>query len=123
MLIVAYRQDRPTALAYGNRGKPSHRRKPRAVEEEIVELAKGQYHDPNNCHFTEELEERQETGWQLQLPEVGRNHSLFRVSRIVRNLRLRQGPSSGRGPSLLPALHRSTRPGPAPGQQSDFLLP
>jgi transposase len=57
-LIAAYRKEGVAVLAHGNRGKRSHRRIPETVEEEIVALTKGLYHDYNNCHFAEELEER-----------------------------------------------------------------
>ena len=58
-LIAASRKEGAAVLAHGNRGKRSHRHTPETVEEKIVELARGQYHDYNNCHFAEELEERQ----------------------------------------------------------------
>jgi transposase len=57
-LIAAYRQEGAAVLAHGNRGKRSPSRTLEAVEEEIVVLAKGLYHDYNNSHFAEELEER-----------------------------------------------------------------
>lgn len=57
-IIAAYRKEGAAVLAHGNRGKDSHRRTPEVVEEKIVELAEGLYHDYNNCHFAEELEER-----------------------------------------------------------------
>jgi transposase len=80
-LIAAYRQEGATVLAHGNRGKRSPRRTPEAVEEEIVALAKGLYYDYNNCHFTEELEER---------------HSITVSSSTVRRVRQRYGLSSPR---------------------------
>lgn len=80
-LIAAYRQEGAAVLAHGNRGKRSHRRTPEAVEEEIVALAKGLYHDYNNCHFTEELEER---------------HGITVSSSTVRRVRQRHGLPSPR---------------------------
>lgn len=80
-LIAAYRQEGAAVLAHGNRGKQSHRRTPEAVEEKIVALAKDQYHDYNNCHFTEELEER---------------HGISVSSSTVRRIRQRHGLPSPR---------------------------
>jgi transposase len=75
-LIAAYRQEGAAVLAHGNRGKRSHRRTPETVEEKIVALARGQYHDYNNCHFSEELEEQ---------------HGLLVSSSTVRRIRQRHG--------------------------------
>ena len=75
-LIAAYRQEGAAVLAHGNRGKRYHRRTPETVEEKIVALARGQYHDYNNCHFAEELEER---------------HGLLVSSSTVRRIRQRHG--------------------------------
>ena len=80
-LVAAYRQEGAAVLAHGNRGQRSHRRTPEAVEEEIVELAKDQYHDYNNCHFAEELEER---------------HCITVSSSTVRRIRQRHGLPSPR---------------------------
>ena len=80
-LIAAYRQEGAAVLAHGNRGKRSHRRTPETVEEEIVALAKDLYHDYNNCHFTEELEER---------------HGISVSSSTVRRIRQRHGLPSPR---------------------------
>ena len=77
-LIAAYRQEGAAVLAHGNRGKRSHRRTPETVEEKIVALARGQYHDYNNCHFSEELEEQ---------------HGLLVSSSTVRRIRQRHGPA------------------------------
>jgi len=75
-LIAAYRKEGVAVLGHGNRGKRSHKRTPEAVEEEIVTLAKGLYHDYNNCHFAEELEER---------------HGIAVSSSTVRRVRQRHG--------------------------------
>jgi transposase len=80
-LIAAYRQEGAAVLAHGNRGKRSHRRTPEQVEEKVVTLAKGLYHDYNNCHFAEELEER---------------YDITVSSSTVRRIRQRQGLSSPR---------------------------
>ena len=80
-LIAAYRLEGAAVLAHGNRGKQSPRRTPETVEEQIVALAKGQYHDYNNCHFAEELEER---------------HGIAVSSSTVRRIRQRHGLSSPR---------------------------
>jgi transposase len=80
-LNAAYRKEGAAVLAHGNRGKRSHRRIPEAVEEEIVALAKDLYYDYNNCHFTEELEER---------------HGITVSSSTVRRVRQRHGLSSPR---------------------------
>lgn len=75
-LIAAYRKEGAAVLAHGNRGKRSHRRTPEFVEEEIVALVKDQYHDYNNCHLAEELEER---------------HGINVSSSTVRRVRQRHG--------------------------------
>ncbi len=75
-LIAAYRKEGAAVLAHGNRGKRSHRRIPEAVEDEIIALTKGPYHDYNNCHFAEELEER---------------HGITVSSSTVRRVRYRHG--------------------------------
>ena len=80
-LMAAYRLEGAAVLVHGNRGKQSHLRTPEAVEEEIVALAKGLYHDYNNCHFAEELEER---------------HGITVSSSTVRRIRQRHGLPSPR---------------------------
>jgi len=75
-LIAAYQKEGAAVLAHGNRGKRSHRRTPEAVEDEITALTKGPYHDYNNCHFAEELEER---------------HGITVSSSTVRRIRQRHG--------------------------------
>jgi transposase len=80
-LMAAYRLEGAAVLAHGNRGKQSHLRTPEAVEEEIVGLAKGMYHDYNNCHFAEELDER---------------HGITVSSSTVRRIRQRYGLPSPR---------------------------
>ena len=80
-IIAAYRQEGAAVLAHGNRGKRSHRRIAESAEEKVVALAKGQYHDYNNCHFAEELEER---------------HEILVSSSTVRRIRQRHGLPSPR---------------------------
>ena len=80
-LIAAYRQEGAAVLAHGNRGKRSPRRTPEQIEEKVVALAKGLYHDYNNCHFAEELEER---------------YGITVSSSTVRRIRQRQGLPSPR---------------------------
>ena len=80
-LLAAYRREGATVLAHGNRGKVSHLRTPEAVEEEIVALARGEYHDYNNCHFAEELAER---------------HGIMVSNATVRRIRQRHGLPSPR---------------------------
>ena len=57
-LIAAYRREGATALAHGNRGRQAHNRLDPAIAAEIVRLARGEYQDYNDSHFTEELAER-----------------------------------------------------------------
>jgi transposase len=77
-LIAAYRKEGAAVLAHGDRGKRSPRRTPEVVERKMVALAKGQYHDYNTCHFTDELEER---------------HGITVSSSTVRRVRQRHGRS------------------------------
>lgn len=56
-LMAAYRRGGAAALAHGNRGRPPANRLPPAVAEEILRLARSEYLDYNDSHFTEELGE------------------------------------------------------------------
>ncbi|NIP85577.1 MAG: ISNCY family transposase, partial [Planctomycetales bacterium] len=56
-LIRRQREGGDAALAHGNRGRASPRRLDPAAGARIVELAKGEYRDYNDCHFQEELAE------------------------------------------------------------------
>ena len=58
-LKKAYREKGAAGLAHGNRGQASARRTPEKVRQQVVELAKKEYKDYNDQHFTEELEERE----------------------------------------------------------------
>jgi len=56
-LLAAYRQEGAAGLAHGNRGRVSLRRLSEAVTAEILRLARTEYIDYNDQHFTEELED------------------------------------------------------------------
>jgi len=56
-LMAHYRRLGAAGLAHGNRGRPSRRRVPKAVRAKIVGLAKGEFRDFNDQHFTEILGE------------------------------------------------------------------
>ena len=57
-LLAAYRQAGAAGLAHGNRGREPVNKVRAAVAEAVVELARGEYVDYNDRHFTEELAER-----------------------------------------------------------------
>lgn len=57
-LKKAYQENGAAGLVHGNRGKASTRRTPEAIRKQVVALAKEEYKDYNDQHFTEELEER-----------------------------------------------------------------
>lgn len=59
-LVAGYRDRGVAALAHGNRGKTPSNRIPDHVREEVLRLARESYQDYNDCHFTEELAERNE---------------------------------------------------------------
>lgn len=54
-LLGRYRQEGAAALAHGNRGRLPVNKLATEVEQEIVRLARAEYHDYNDQHFTEEL--------------------------------------------------------------------
>ncbi len=56
-LVAAYRKEGAAGLAHGNRGRRSARKTPEAVCRTILDLARGEYQDYNDTHFTEKLEE------------------------------------------------------------------
>src|SRR5665213_1089306 len=58
-LKARYRQGSAAALAHANRGRPSHRRLPDAVREQILGLARGTYAGFNDHHLCEKLVERE----------------------------------------------------------------
>ena len=57
-LLAAYREKGAAGLAHGNRDRKSPHRLPEAVSAEILRLARTEYIDYNDQHFSEELEER-----------------------------------------------------------------
>jgi transposase len=57
-LLAAYRQEGAAALAHGNRGRRPVNKLKSVWAAEIMRLAKAEYHDYNDSHFTEELAER-----------------------------------------------------------------
>lgn len=56
-LLAAYRREGAAGLEHGNRGRVSPHRVAEAVAAEILRLARTEYLDYNDQHFTEELEE------------------------------------------------------------------
>jgi len=58
-LKARYRQGGAVALAHASRGRPSHRRLPDAVREQIVSLARSTYAGFNDHHLSEKLVERE----------------------------------------------------------------
>jgi transposase len=58
-LKARYRQGSAAALAHASRGRPSHRRLPDAVREQIVGLARSTYAGFNDHHLCEKLVERE----------------------------------------------------------------
>jgi transposase len=58
-LKARYRQGSAAALAHASRGRPSHRRLPHAVREQIVGLARTTYAGFNDHHLCEKLVERE----------------------------------------------------------------
>ena len=91
-LIAAYRQSGAAALAHGNRGRPPTNKLDDQLAEEIVRLARGEYLDYNDTHFTEELAER---------------HGIVVSSPTVRRLRRVNGLASPR--KRRPPRHRRRR--------------
>ena len=69
-LLAAYRREGAAALVHGNCGREPANKLDVTVEAEIVRLARGEYHDYNDCHFAEELAERHEI--HLSRPTVRR---------------------------------------------------
>ena len=56
-LLAAYRRDGPAGLVHGNRGRPSPRRIPAEIREEVLSLTRTIYPDYNDHHLTEVLDE------------------------------------------------------------------
>ena len=57
-LLAAYRQAGAAGLVHGNRGREPANKVSPVVAGEVVRLARGEYLDFNDSHFTEELAER-----------------------------------------------------------------
>ena len=91
-LIAGYRQAGAAALAHGNRGRPPVNKLDEQVVEEILRLAKSEYLDYNDRHFTEELAER---------------HGIMVSSPTVRRVRRLNGLASPR--KRRPPRHRRRR--------------
>lgn len=92
-IVAAYRQRGVAALMHGNRGRAASNRLPEAIRERIVQLAQSDYHDYNDCHFTEELAEQPEP---------------IRVSRSTLR-RIRRGIGQASPRKRRAAKHRSRR--------------
>lgn len=90
--LAAYRKKGAAALAHGNRGRRSHLRIPVETRERILELALGPYHDYNDTHFTEKLNQE---------------HHIPVSRSTVRRLRRSIGQGSPR--KRRPPRHRSRR--------------
>lgn len=69
-LVATVRQRGLAALAHGNRGRPSARRVPDAVRDQLLTLARTTYAGCNDCHLTELLAEREH--FRLSRPTVQR---------------------------------------------------
>jgi transposase len=92
-ILARYRREGASGLAHGNRGRIPVNKIDAAIEAEILLLAKGEYFDYNDSHFTEELDERH--GIHVSVPTVRRirrSHGLLspRKRRTPRHRRRRQ---------------------------------
>jgi transposase len=98
-LIAAYRQDGVAGLVHGNRGRLSPRRILPEDQEEIVRLFRTDYKDYNDCHLTDNLDEK---------------HGISVSRSTVRRLRRADGKSSPRtrrAPGHRSRRRRYPRPG------------
>jgi len=91
-LIAAYREKGAAGLAHGNRGRASPRRTQEKIIKRILKLARAQYSDYNDTHFTEKLAEK---------------HQIQTSRSTVRRLRRSIGQGSPR--KRRPPRHRSRR--------------
>lgn len=91
-LLAAYRQGGAAAMAHGNRGRSPVNRVAAEVVMAVIQLAKGEYRDYNDTHFTEELSER---------------HGIPLSVSTVRRIRRGQGLASPR--KRRPPRHRRRR--------------
>jgi transposase len=69
-LVAAVRRQGVTALAHGNRGRPSPRRLSQTLRTRVLTLARGIYAGLNDCHLTQLLHERE--GLTISRPTVQR---------------------------------------------------
>ena len=91
-IVAAYRKEGVAAVAHGNRGRPSTRAIDPEWRERILLLARTQYQDYNDTHFTDKLEEK---------------HDIIISRSTVRRLRRSIGQGSPR--KRRPPRHRSRR--------------
>lgn len=91
-LVAKYREQGAPGIIHGNRGKVANNRIGDGVRSKILELAEKEYRDYNDCHFTDELQEK-----------YGLQVSLSSVRRIRRQAKLKS-PRKRRTPH-----HRSRR--------------
>jgi transposase len=92
-LLARLRADGRQALVHGNRGRPSGRRLPAAVRQQILTLARSRYAGLNTAHLTEKL--HGEHGLAVSRPTV---HRLLRAAGVARPRHRR------------PPRHRARRP-------------
>ena len=92
-LIARLGHEGRRALVHGNRGQPSGRRLPPALQQQILTLAQGRYAGLNTTHLTEKLQE--EAGVAVSRATV---HRLLRAAGVARPRRRR------------PPRHRARRP-------------
>lgn len=78
-LLARLRHDGRGALVHGNRGRPSGRRLPAAVQQQILTLARGRYAGLNTAHLTEKLQG--EHGLAVSRATV---HRLLRAAGVAR---------------------------------------
>ncbi len=91
-LLARLRTEGRTALVHGNRGRPSGRRLPAPLQQQILALARGPYAGLNTTHLTEQL---QAAGLPVSRVTV---HRLLRAAGVARPRRRR------------PPRHRARRP-------------
>ena len=91
-IAAKYREQGAPGIVHGNRGNKPNNMIDQAIRDKILKLAKSEYRDYNDCHFTEELIEKH-----------GMNISRASVRRIRRQANLKS-PRKRR-----PPRHRSRR--------------
>jgi transposase len=111
-LLAAYRREGPAGLVHGNRGRPSPRRLPAELREEVLCLANTDYQDYNDHHLADVLSE---------------DHAIHVSRSSVRRLRRRAGlpsPRKKRQPRHRSWRSRRPRPGmllQIDGSEHDWL--